>query len=172
MRNRSNIGLLLSLFLWAFGFFHSAQAQQSVGDAIMEKGDSIDIYMSVEDFESIKSKSAGAQVTLKMLENEERRGKVLITKQTPVYCTVIERKKPGSFGSAGKLRMQVDSTHSTAGTVIPLDGEIELKGSKKTWAVIVFFIGWAVKGGDIEFPEGENTYKPVVAEETTLQYLR
>ncbi len=148
-------------------------AQQATGESLLTGGDTIAVYVDVEDFEALKGKQVGGKVTIKVLDNVDRFGSTLITKFTPVYCTVTKRSRGGMYGSAGKMTLQIDSTHSTAGTNVPLKGEAQFKGKgKKTMAFILFPFGWMIKGQDIQFPEGHNVFKPVVAQDTPLEYLR
>ena len=151
-----------------------ADAQQSLGDSMFQKGESFSVHMDIEDFESLKSGSAGDLATIKVLDHVDRYGDRLINKLTAVHCTVLESKGPGSFGGGAKLIVQIDSTHSSGGDMVPLRGEFELKGGSKTWPKILFFIGWAVKGGDIKFPENEadRTYNVVVREDTPVKFVR
>jgi hypothetical protein len=152
----------------------AAMGQQSLGDSMFKKGDSFKVRMDIEDFDLLKNSSAGDQVTVKVDTSVERYGDRLISRLSPVHCTVLKRKGPGSFGGGAHLIVQIDSAHSTGGDMVPLRGDIELKGGSKTWPKIVFFIGWAVKGGDIEFPENEadRKFDVVVTEETPVKYIR
>jgi len=168
---------ILMLHLVAMLFLLTAtpvSAQQSLGDSMFQKGESFKVYMDIEDFEAMKNARPGADATLKVLEHVDRYGDRLINKLTPVYCTVIQRKGPGSFGGGGKLVVQIDSTHSTGGDMVPLRGQFELKGGGKFWPKILFFVGWAVKGSDVKFPEQETdrTWDVVVTEDTPVKYVR
>jgi hypothetical protein len=172
-----SLGLTLALLALVLGVtaLHPTPvlAQQATGESLITGGDTIAVYVDAEDFEALKGKSVGAKVTLKVLDNVDRFGSTLITKYTPVYCTVTKRSRGGMYGSAGKMMLQIDSTHSTAGTNIPLKGEAQFKGKgKKTVAFILFPFGWLIKGKDIQFPEGHNVFKPVVTQDTPLEYLR
>jgi hypothetical protein len=163
----------LSLSYLLVSLAPGARAQQATGESVLLEGDSIDVYIDMEDFEILKSKQQGDMFEIKILSNVDRYGNTLIGKSTPVYGTVTGRSKGGIYGGAGKLTARIDSTHSTAGTLIPLRGELTLEGSgKKTLAYILFPFGWLIKGNDIRFPEGANTFKPVVSGDTPLEYLR
>lgn len=149
---------------------------QSVGEALLNKGDSIAIYVDAEDFEAMKSARVGQTVKLKVLENVVRFDKKLINKSQTVYASVTKRGRGGAYAGAGQIAMRFDSTHSSAKTMIPLRGSAQIKGKsgagKKIVSIVLFPIGWLIKGGDIEFPEGKNVYKPVVTDDTPLKYQK
>ena len=42
---------------------------QSVGESLLNKGDSISVYVDAEDFEAMKQSRAGQTVKLKILDN-------------------------------------------------------------------------------------------------------
>ncbi len=154
----------------------TAQAA-SRGESLLNKGDSIAVYMDAEDFEAIKAAGKGAVVKLKVLENVVRSGEKLVNKGDPVFATVTERSHGGMYGGAGKAILAIDSTHSNARSKVPLRGTVTIKGKSSTpktvVSIVLFPIGWLIKGGDIEFPpEGKNTYKPVVTEDTPVYYQR
>jgi hypothetical protein len=72
---------------------------------------------------------------------------VYIYQGDPVIATVESVKKPGWYGRAGELVIRFDSTMSTGGTFIPLKGKVIEKGkSRRMWACIFFFVGWAING--------------------------
>ena len=72
---------------------------------------------------------------------------IYIYQGDPVIATVESVKKSGWYGKAGELVIRFDSTMSTGGTFIPLKGKLIKKGkSRKMWAYIFFFAGWAIKG--------------------------
>jgi len=175
MKIARRISLVMLPFI-ALALLHvpAAVSQESLGDSMFQKGESFPVYMDIEDFEAMKTKKAGSHVTIKVLDHVDRYGDRLINKLTPVYCTVLKRKGPGSFGSGGQMKVQIDSTHSTGGDMVPLRGEFELKGGGKIWPKILFFVGWAVHGSDIKFPEKESdrTYNVVVTEDTPVRYVR
>ncbi|MFH2057230.1 MAG: hypothetical protein ABIJ61_14830, partial [bacterium] len=152
---RRSILILFAATLLFLMLAVTANAQQSLGDSMFKKGDTFKVRMDIEDFDGLKNSSSGDLVTVKVDDNVERYGDRLISRLSPVYCTVIKRKGPGSFGGGGHLIVQIDSVHSTGGDMVPLRGEIELKGGGKLWPKIIFLVGWAVKGSDITFPENE-----------------
>ncbi|MCK4857591.1 MAG: hypothetical protein KAT58_06470 [candidate division Zixibacteria bacterium] len=167
--------LIIAAVSLSLAFLISApsQAQQAKGEHILMKGDSIHVYVDIEDFEVLRRGSVGVKSTIKVLERVDRHGKILIAAGTLVYCTIAERSRPGMYGGAGKMVISIDSTHSTAGTKIPLKGKATFKGkTKRTIACILFFYGWNIKGKDVIFPEGKNVFRPVVRQDTPLEYLR
>lgn len=153
----------------------NAQAAPSKGESLLNRGDSIAIYLDAEDFEAIKAAKKGAVVRLKVLENVVRSGEKLINKGDVVFATVTGRSQGGMYGSAGNAKLTIDSTHSNAKSKVPLKGQVVLAGKGKgilPYIPPIILVGWLLKGGDIEFPEGENTYKPVVVEDTPVYYQR
>lgn len=154
---------------------NQVEAQQATGESLLTKGDTILVYVDAEDFETLKGKKIDEIFTIKILDNVDRFGNTLITQFTPVFCTVESHKGGSSFGRGGKFTASIDSTHSTAGTLIPLKGQIVLKGKGKgilPYIPPIILVGWLMKGSDIQIPEGENVFKPVVTNDTPLEYLR
>ena len=149
---------------------------QSVGESLLNKGDSIAVYVDAEDFEAMKASRSGQTVKLKVLENVMKFDKKLINKGQIVYASVIKRSKGGAYSGGGNLTIKFDSTKSSGKTTIPLRGTAQLKGKsgagKKIISIVLFPIGWLIKGGDIEFPEGKNVWKPVVVDDTPLKYQK
>jgi hypothetical protein len=154
----------------------TARAQQGKGESLLNKGDSIQVYVDAEDFEALKATKAGDKAKIKILANVERFGKKLIAKSEPVYVTITKRGKGGMYGGTGSLAFRVDSTRSTAKTMIPMKGAVTLKGKgntvKKVVSIVLFPIGWLIKGADVDFPEGKNVFKSVVTEDTPVDYLK
>lgn len=154
----------------------AVKAAPSKGESLLNKGDSIAVFVDAEDFEAIKAASKGAKVRLKVLENVVRSGEKLINKGDAVFATVTKRSSGGMYGGAGNATLTIDSTHSNAKSKIPLRGSVSIKGKSSTpktiVSVVLFPIGWLIKGGDIEFPEGKNVYKSVVTEDTPVYYQR
>jgi MinD superfamily P-loop ATPase len=60
--------------------------------------------------------------------------------------------------------------------MIPLRGSAVFKGKggtgKKIISIVLFPIGWLIKGSDIEFPEGKNLFRPVIKDDTPLKYQK
>jgi hypothetical protein len=166
------IALLAALLLLKV----TAQAAPSKGESLLNKGDSIAVYVDAEDFATIKAAKKGAIVKLKVLENVVRSGDKLINKGDAVFATVTGRSHGGMYGGAGNATLTIDSTHSNAKSKVPLRGSLSIKGKSSTpktvISIVLFPIGWLIKGGDIEFPEGKNVYKPVVAEDTPVYFQR
>lgn len=147
----------------------------STGESLLNKGDSIAVYVDAEDFEAIKAAETGAKVKIKVLENVVRSGEKLVNKGETVYATVVGRSHGGMYGGAGSAKLVIDSTHSNAKSKIPLKGSITLSGKGKgvlPYIPPIILVGWLLKGGDIEFPEGKNVFKPVVADDTPVYYQR
>lgn len=149
---------------------------QSLGESMLSKGDSIAVYVDAEDWEAMKSARAGQVVKLKVLDNIMKFDKKLINKGQTVFATMMKRSRGGAYAGGGKLALKIDSTHSTGKTVIPLRGSAEFKGKsgagKKIISIVLFPIGWLIKGGDVEFPEGKNVFKPVTLEDVPLKYQK
>lgn len=149
---------------------------QSLGESLLNKGDSISVYVDAEDFEAMKSSRAGQTVKLKILENTVKFDKKLINKGQTVYASVIKRGRGGAYAGGGHMTIKFDSTFSSGKTMIPLRGMAEFKGKsgagKKIISIVLFPIGWLIKGGDIEFPQGKNVWKPVVTDDTPLKYQK
>jgi hypothetical protein len=154
----------------------TVQAAPSKGESLLNKGDSIAVYVDAEDFDAIKAAKKGAIVKLKVLENVVRSGEKLINKGDAVFATVTGRSHGGMYGGAGNAKLTIDSTYSNAKTRVPLKGQVILAGKGKgilPYIPPIILIGWLLKGGDIEPPEGgKNVYKPVVAEDTPVYYQR
>ncbi len=149
---------------------------QSTGESLLNKGDSISVYVDAEDFEAMKASRAGQTVKLKILDNIVKFDKKLINKGQTVYASVIKRGRGGAYAGAGNMTIKFDSTHSSGKSMVPLRGMAEFKGKsgagKKIISIVLFPIGWLIKGGDIEFPQGKNVWKPVVTEDTTVKYQK
>ncbi len=149
---------------------------QSLGESLLNKGDSIAIYVDAEDFEAMKAARAGQTVKLKVLDNIVKFDKKLINKGQTVYASVIKRSRGGAYAGGGNLTLKFDSTFSSGKTMIPLRGSAQLKGKggagKKIISIVLFPIGWLIKGSDIEFPQGANVWKPVVVDDTPLKYQK
>lgn len=149
---------------------------QSTGEGLLNKGDSIGVYVDAEDFEAMKAARAGQTVKLKVLDNIVKFEKKLVNKGSTVFATVIKRSHGGAYAGGGNLTLKFDSTMSTGKSAIPLRGSAEFKGKsgtgKKIISFVLFPIGWLIKGGDIEFPQGKNVWKPVVTEDTTVKYQK
>ncbi|MGB5108025.1 MAG: hypothetical protein WBP29_13875 [Candidatus Zixiibacteriota bacterium] len=149
---------------------------QSVGESLLNKGDSIAVYVDAEDFEAMKAARSGQTVKLKVLENVMKFDKKLINKGQTVFASVIKRSRGGAYAGSGNMTIKFDSTFSSAKTMIPLRGSAQFKGKsgagKKIISIVLFPIGWLIKGGDIQFPEGKNVWKPVVVDDTPLKYQK
>lgn len=161
--------LALSLIL------SSSAVAASKGESLLNKGDSIGVYIDAEDFEALKAAKTGATVKIKVLDNIVRSGDKLINKSETVFATVTKRSRGGMYGSAGGATLTIDSTHSNAKTKVPLRGQVTLAGKGKgilPYIPPIILVGWLFKGGDIEFPEGKNVFKPVVAEDTPVYFQR
>jgi hypothetical protein len=165
------IALLAALLLLKV----TAQAAPSKGESLLNKGDSIAVYVDAEDFEVLKAAKAGAIVKLKVLDNIARSGDKLINKSETVFATVIKRSRGGMYGSAGGATLTIDSTHTNAKTKVPLRGQVIMAGKGKgilPYIPPIILVGWLLKGGDIEFPEGKNVFKSVVTEDTPVYFQR
>jgi hypothetical protein len=149
---------------------------QSLGESLLNKGDSIAVYVDAEDFEAMKASRAGQTVKLKVLDNIAKFDKKLINKGETVYASVIKRSRGGAYAGGGSIALKFDSTSSSGKTMVPLRGSAVIKGKsgagKKIISIVLFPIGWLIKGGDIEFPQGANVWKPVVNDNTTLKYKK
>jgi len=149
---------------------------QSLGESMLTKGDSIAVYVDAEDWEAMKVSREGQVVKMKVLENIVKFDKKLVNKGQSVYATVLKRSRGGAYAGSGKLVLKIDSTHSTGKTMIPLRGGAEFKGKsgadKKVISIVLFPIGWLIKGGDVEFPEGKNVFKPVTVDDVPLKYQK
>jgi hypothetical protein len=153
----------------------TAQAAPSKGESLLNKGDTIAVYVDAEDFEVLKAAKAGSMVKLKVLQNIARSGDKLINKSETVFATVIKRSRGGMYGSAGGATLTIDSTHSSAKTRVPLKGQVVLAGKGKgilPYIPPIILVGWLLKGGDIEFPEGKNVFKSVVVDDTPVYFQR
>jgi hypothetical protein len=173
---RVRITYLMIAAVCSFLILKPASLLAAKGESLLNKGDSIAVYVDAEDFEAIKAAKAGATVKIKVLENIVRSGEKLVNKGEAVFATVTGRSHGGMYGGAGNAKLAIDSTHSNGKTKIPLRGSITIKGKSSTpktvISVVLFPIGWLIKGGDIEFPEGKNVFKPVVADDTPVYYQR
>ncbi len=168
---------LLLVFLSSIFLLKTTAQAASKGESLLNKGDSIAVYIDAEDFDAIKASKAGAKVKIKVLDNVVRSGEKLINKGEPVYATLTKRSRGGGYGGGGNITLAIDSTHSSAKTKVPLKGQVTLKGKgagfiKIFYYVPLFPIGWLFKGSDVEFPEGKNVFKPVVADDTPVYYER
>lgn len=85
----------------------------------------------------------------------------IVKKRANVYLNIIEFKKPGAFGRAGSIRAEFESVEAAGPGVdgsgfIPLDNSIIISGEgkgKKLMAVILFPVGWLMKGGKPKIEE-------------------
>ena len=155
----------------------TVQAAPSKGESLLNKGDSIAVYVDAEDFDAIKAAKKGAIVKLKVLENVVRSGEKLINKGDRGICN-CHRAQPRRDV---RRRRQRQADHrfdpfQRQEQSAPQRSSLSIKGKSSTpktiISVVLFPIGWLIKGGDIEFPEGKNVYKPVVAEDTPVYYQR
>jgi hypothetical protein len=172
---RIKIGYLTVAVASVFFLLQTTPLKASKGESLLNKGDSIAVFVDAEDFEAIKAAKKGAVVKLKVLENVVRSGEKLINKGDAVFATVTSRSHGGMYGGAGNAKLTIDSTHSNAKTKVPLRGQMILVGKGKgilPYIPPIFLVGWLLKGGDIEFPEGKNVYKSVVTEDTPVYYQR
>jgi hypothetical protein len=172
---RIKIGYLTVAVASVFFLLQTTPLKASKGESLLNKGDSIAVFVDAEDFEAIKAAKKGAVVKLKVLENVVRSGDKLINKGDAVFATVTGRSHGGMYGGAGNAKLTIDSTHSNAKTKVPLRGQMILVGKGKgilPYIPPIILVGWLLKGGDIEFPEGKNVYKPVVAEDTPVYFQR
>ena len=152
-----------------------SSASASKGESLFNKGDSIAVYIDAEDFEALKAANAGAVVKLKVLDNIVRSGDKLINKGQIVFATLKTRSRGSMYGGAGNATLAIDSTHTSAKSKVPLRGQISMTGKGKgilPYIPPIILVGWLFKGGDIEFPEGKNVFKPVVAEDTPVYFQR
>jgi hypothetical protein len=150
---------------------------QATGDALLNQGDSIPVYIDKDSFEALKKAMPGQTVTMKVLDNVMRFDQKLVNKQETVYATMIERRGGSSFGRNGKMTINFDSTHSSGGTLIPLRGVVQLKGQgggiKRIISILPPWLqGFVLKGNDVSYPEGKNFFKPVVKEDTPVVYQK
>ncbi|MFQ6032389.1 MAG: hypothetical protein ACE5K2_05645 [Candidatus Zixiibacteriota bacterium] len=113
------------------------------------KGDKVTVKLGCQiGTDTIK---VGTQFTAEVKEEFRKGEDVYIYKGDPVFATVESVKKPGWYGRGAELVIRFDSTLSTGGTFIPLKGKLTLKGkNKKTLAYVLFFIGWAIKGKNVQ----------------------
>lgn len=172
-------GIIASMLIAAVmaGIPATESAAQATGDALLNQGDSIPVYLDQDDFQAMKQSLPGQTVTLKVLENVMRFDQKLVNKQEVVWATMIKRRGGSSFGRNGQMTISFDSTRSSGGTIIPLRGVVELKGEGGGVKKIISYIppwlqGFILKGNDVKFPEGENTFKPVVKEDTPVVYQK
>ncbi len=169
--------ILIGLVALALAFCAPNAAAQATGDALLNQGDSIPVYLDQDDFTAMKSARPGQVVTLKVLENVMRFDQKLVNKREVVYATMIKRRGGSSFGRNGMMTINFDSTKSSGGTLIPLRGVVEFKGEGGGVKKIVSYIppwlqGFILKGNDVKFPEGQNLFKPVVKEDTPVVYQK
>lgn len=173
-----NCIVILALTLVIACLMAPSASAQAVGDALLNRGDSIAVYADSDDFAAMKNARPGQTVRLKVYENFEKFDRKIINRMAPVYASVVKRKKGGAYGSNGNLTIAFDSTHSSAGTKVPLRGVVELKGKggtmKKVVSIVLFPVGWLIKGNDIDSPQGDYVIKPkpTVTEDTPVQYQR
>lgn len=171
-----NILIIMAVMATIVALTGKTAYSQSVGESLLNKGDSISVYVDAEDFEAMKSSRAGQTVKLKILDNIVKFDKKLINKGQTVYASVVKRSRGGAYAGSGNMTITFDSTHSSGKTMIPLRGTAQFKGKsgagKKIISIVLFPIGWLIKGGDIEFPQGKNVWKPVVTDDTPLKYQK
>ncbi len=113
------------------------------------KGDEVKVKLGSQiNTDTIK---VGTQFTAEVNEEFRQGEDIYIYKGDPVFATVELVKKPGWYGKGAGLVVRFDSTLSTGGTFIPLKGRLAFKGKgKKTLAYVLFFIGWAIKGKNVQ----------------------
>jgi hypothetical protein len=127
-------------------FLHSTSAQNT---GILFNGDKVEVLLNCQI--STDTIRAGTKFTAKVKENVGKAGDTYIYKDDPVFATIDSVKKNGWYGKGAELVVRFDSTFSSGGTIVPLKGKWRDKGkNRKTLAYILFFIGWAIKGKNIE----------------------
>lgn len=117
--------------------------------ARLYKGEEVKVVLHCQiNTDTIK---VGTQFRAKVKEEFKKGDDIYIYKGDPVFATVESVKKPGWYGRGAELVIRFDSTLSTGGTFIPLKGKLTFKGkNKKTLAYVLFFIGWAIKGKNVQ----------------------
>ncbi len=85
----------------------------------------------------------------------------IVKKNANVYLNLIEFKKPGAFGRPGTIKAEFESVEAAgpgvdASGFVPLDNSIIISGQgkgKKLMAIILFPVGWLMKGGKPKIDE-------------------
>ena len=138
-------GLALAVALiFSFTPFLATQADAALKGRLY-KGDKVKVKLgSPIDTDTIRADTRFyAEVAEQFTKGED----IYIYQGDPVIATVESVKKSGWYGRGGELVIRFDSTMSTGGTFIPLKGKLIEKGkSRKMWAYIFFFVGWAING--------------------------
>ena len=171
-------GILAVMLVAALiGFSAPQSVAQATGDALLNQGDSIPVYIDKDSFEAMKKARPGQTVTFKVVENVMRFDQKLVNKEETVWGTMFQRRGGSSFGRNGKMVINFDSTKSSGGTTIPLRGVVQLKGEGGGVKKIISYIppwiqGFILKGSDVKFPEGENVFKPTVKEDPPVVYQK
>jgi hypothetical protein len=158
--------------------FRGTVQAASKGESLLNKGDSISVYIDQEDFTAIKAAKSGDKVKIKILDNVTRSGEKLINKGQAVYATLTSRSGGRGWGRGGNMVLAIDSTYSSGKSKVPLKGRVTITGKGAgvmkivSYVPPIIFFGWLIKGSDVEFPEGKNVFKPVVADDTPVYYER
>ena len=129
----------------------SAQALQGR----LYKGDRVEVVLGCQiNTDMIQ---AGTQFTAKVKRAFQKGEDIYIYEGDPVFATVESVKKRGWYGRGAELVVRFDSTLSSGGTFVPLKGQLRFEGKgKKTLAYVLFFIGWAIKGKNVQTTGGES----------------
>lgn len=132
--------------------FFVSQADATL-KAKLYKGDKVEVKIGCQiNTDTVK---VGTQFRAEVKTQFEKGGDsdrdIYIYKGDPVFATVESVKKRGWYGKGAELIVRFDSTLSSGGTFIPLKGQLPIKGkNKKTLAYVLFFIGWAIKGKNVQ----------------------
>ena len=158
MRNltpRASLPLFAAVVQLVF-CFASARAQEGQ-TIVLPKGAAINVTLA-KDLSS-KDATRGDEVQFTVAEDVKVDGQTLIAKGTSAKGTVIYAKQGGYLGKSGKLAVQVDSTTTRDGKVLPLRAAKGGEGESKTGtALALSFIpgpfGITTKGGETTFKTG------------------
>lgn len=124
--------------------------------AKLYKGDKVEVKIGCQiNTDTLK---VGTQFRAKVRTQFEKGGDIYIYEGDPVFATVESVKKRGWYGKGAELIVRFDSTLSSGGTFIPLKGQLPIRGkNRKTLAYLLFFMGWAIKGKNVQ-TTGEEPY--------------
>ena len=133
--------------------FLIASAQGLVGR--LYKGDKVEVVLGCQ--VNTDTVRIGTQFTAKVKAAFQKGEDVYIYEGDPVFATVESVKKRGWYGRGADLVVRFDSTLSSGGTFVPLKGHLSLRGKdKRTLAYVLFFVGWAIKGKNVQTTGGES----------------
>jgi hypothetical protein len=154
---KKKLNLLITLVTITIAGVSSATAQTASAEINLPESSAIDVHL----VKAVSSKTAQRGDTVEFLVDNDLLidGQVLVKKDTVALATVIHSEKSGYLGRSGKLALQVESTKTIDGKLLPLraakGGEGDsAAGTTIALSMLVGPFGLFKKGGDTVITEG------------------